>query len=237
MTSLHLLRTTAAAAALTCCAGFAHAAVVFQQAPGTHVTYSNGSTSQRLEFGAGSQTFDEFTTTRDATITQVEWRGTYFDGWHGSRPSTILWTVEFYSGSGAYPQNKLYSQTFRQDWATRTLVDRNNPDVDIYDFSLDLDGFDFDVVAGQQYWFSVVSYSGGLNPYFSWTNADSTGRAVMGKYDNTGRLTTFETRTNRAFTLIDNTVAANTVPEPASLALVAGALVAGGAATRRTARA
>ncbi|MFO1328976.1 MAG: hypothetical protein U1F56_16575 [Rubrivivax sp.] len=228
-----LLRT--AAAALAFCAGLAHAApVVYQQAP---QDVSTGWTSQVGIGQGGYQTFDDFRVDHDARIDQVSWRGTYFTAsggaLHGAPPNTGAWTIEFWSGNAAGPLQQLYSQDYSAALVTRTLAQTIDPagaNVNVYDFTLDLT-LDFDVVAGQQYWFSVVSKSGTFSPFFSWTNADPFGSAFQRMYDGQGRvLQTFVRSGDRAFTLSEQGAP---VPEPAPLALVACAGLALAMRTRR----
>lgn len=223
----------AIAAAVTLAAGTAQAAIVYQQAPAA--APSTGWTSQVGIGQGGYQTFDDFTVATAATVDRVSWRGTYLTadagGLHGAAPNTGAWTVEFWSGNAAGPLTQLYSQDYSVDLVTRTGVGTSpfgGSTIDVYDFSLDL-ALDFDVVAGQQYWFSVISKSGSFSPFFSWTNADGPGNAYQRMYDGSGRvLANFVRGGDRAFTL-----EAATVPEPTSLALLAGALLAGGLASKR----
>lgn len=220
-------------AALALLAGGAQAAVVYEQ---SSKGFSTGWTSQVGTGVGGYQAFDDFRTTRDASISRVSWTGTYFTssggGLRGGAPNTGAWTIEFWSGNAAGPLAQLYSQDYSPALVTRTLVETIDPagaNIDVYNFALDL-ALEFDVTAGEQYWFSVISKSGTFSPFFSWLNANPAGSTFQRMYDGAGNvLSTFVRSGDRAFTLED----AGAVPEPASLALVAGALMAAGMASRR----
>lgn len=222
-----------AVVALACSAACSQAAVVYQQAPSGTV-----STAWTSQFGTGQggyQTMDNFQVNQNARIDHVSWRGTYFTvdaaGLHGAAPNTSTWTVEFWSGDAAGPLNQLYSQDYAASDVVRTgrgPVAAGSLTFDLYDFDLDLT-LDFDVVAGQSYWFSVMSKAGSFSPFFSWTSSDDPGNSWQRMFDGNGRLLSSNARGgNRAFEL-----SSHAVPEPASLALVAGALMLGGLAGSR----
>lgn len=224
-----------AVAVLAFGAACAQATAVFQQAPDAPAR-----TAWTSHFGiglGGFQVMDDFRVNRDATINHVSWRGTYFDNrggaMHAGAPSTETWTVEFWSGNAAGPLNQLYSQDYAA--ADVVLTSRGTQTVggvtfDLYDFDLDLT-LDFDVVHGQSYWFSVMSKSHSFNPVFSWLSSGGPGNSWQRIFDGNGRVLDSSPRAgNRAFSLESNP---NPVPEPASLALVACALLAGGVAGQR----
>lgn len=237
MNTLSLIR-VAAAAALACCTTFAAAApVVFEQSPANGV--SSAWTSHLGVGQGGYQAFDDFSVGRGATIGQVSWHGTYFTagdgGLRGAQPNTEVWTVEFWSGNAAGPMQRLYSQDHDPAQVTRTWVQKVDPtglNMDLYAFTLDL-AQDFDAEAGQTYWFSVVSKAGSFSPFFSWTNADPAGATFQHMQDGQGQVLAGLVRNgDRAFSL-----RSHAVPEPASVALVALALLAGGLRVRGRARA
>lgn len=223
---------TLLAAALAIAAGTAQAAVIYQQAstPLTTMWTSHIGIGQ-----GGYQTFDDFQVHQDARVGRVGWSGAYLtsdaSGLHGAAPNTGVWTVEFWSGNAAGPLQQLYSQDYSTALVQRTdrgTVPLGNGSFEQYDFELELT-LDFDVRADTQYWFSVISKAGSFSPFFSWTTGEGAGNSYQRMYDATGRVLTHSVRSsNRAFTL-----ETQSVPEPASLALVAGALLIGGAATRR----
>lgn len=223
----------AAVVVLACSAACAQAEVIFEQAPNAPAT-----TAWTSHFGiglGGFQMLDNFRVNRNATIDHVSWRGTYFDnsgaGVRAGAPNTDTWTVEFWSGNAAGPLTQLYSQDYAASDVVMTSKGTQTTGgvtFDLYDFNLDLT-LDFDVVAGQSYWFSVMSKSSSFNPVFSWLSSGSPGNSWQRIFDGNGRVLDSSARAgNRAFTL-----ESTAVPEPASLALVAGALLAGGLAGSR----
>lgn len=203
----------------------AHAAPVYEQAPAG--TPSTGWTSQLGTGQGGYQTFDDFTLGSDASINRVTWRGTYLTadagGLHGAAPNTGSWTVEFWSGNAAGPSTRLFTHDYALAETQRTSAGSapfGAGSIDLYDFAIDL-GTDFDADANVQYWFSVRSNAATFSPFFSWTNADGPGNAFQKMFDGNGNtLGNFVRGGDRAFALQNN------VPEPASLALVMGALLA-----------
>lgn len=231
MNTLASIRVTVIA--LACSAACAQAAVVYRQAPSEPV--STAWTSQIGTGLGGFQTFDDFRVSDDAAIHHVSWRGTYFSNsggvLHGATPNTEFWTVEFWSGGAGGPLTQLYSRNYAAGDVVRTdrgPATAGGATFEQYDFDLDLT-LDFDVMAGQSYWFSVTSKSSTFAPFFSWTNSDGPGNSWQHLIDGTGHLLDSGARAgNRAFTL-----ESASVPEPASLMLVAGALLAGRVARGR----
>jgi hypothetical protein len=235
MTTVRTLRWMTSICALAAAA--AHAAPVFEQT--SAATISTGWTSH-VAPGGGYQTFEDFKLASTAHINSVSWHGTYFDitggSLNGGAVNTSSWKVEFWKGDASGPTSQLFSQTYDASKVSRNLVGSGNfatKPFDLYEFELDLDAA-FEALAGETYWFSVVSEAGSFNPIFSWTNSDEPGNSLQHLVDGNGNVVTSMVRSgNRAFVLH----AENTVPEPASLTLVASALLLGCAWSARRRRA
>ena len=235
MNTSHSLRWLVSICALAATA--AHAAPVFEQASAANTT---SAWTSHVTPSGGYQTFEDFKLGSTAHIDSVSWRGTYFDigngALDGGAPNTNSWRVEFWKGDASGPTTQLFSQTYAASAASRSPAGSGNfatKPFDLYDFTLDL-GADFEALAGETYWFSVVSEAGNFNPLFSWTNSDEPGNALQHQLDGNGNVqATLVRGGNRAFALH----ASNTVPEPASLSLVAGALLLGCAWSVRRRRA
>lgn len=223
MNTSHTLRCLVSICALA--AATAQAAPVFEQAAAAvaHTAW----TSHVTPVG-GYQTFEDFKLGSTTHIDSVSWRGTYFDLSHGAldggAPNTASWKVEFWKGDASGPVTQLFSHTYDASAASRTLAGSGNfatTPFDLYDFTLDL-GTGFEALAGESYWFSVVSEAGSFSPLFSWTDADGAGNSFQNLVDGNGNVQDSSVRSgNRAFALH----ADNSVPEPASLTLMASALL------------
>ena len=227
-----------------CASSFAHAAPLYVQAPvEPNVGYAWNS-QHRVNDG-GWLAHDDFTLASNASVQRVTWRGIYLtvndagqtiDG----SPNTDTWTLKFSSDNAGTPGAALYASTVAAAQVTRTESGDvgyfGALPVKVYDFALDLTS-DFDALAGTHYWLSLESTVGpsGWYPAFAWTMgegaADATSYQQRLAADHSVSFGT-ERAGNRAFALFGE---ARDLPEPASLALVALAMLAMGM-TRRRAR-
>lgn len=227
------LRNAVATAALVAACSPALAGVIFQQAPAAAV--SNAWTSHVGVGVGGFKAFENFEVDRNASVGVVSWRGTYFDtsggGLAGGVPNTTAWNIEFWNGDASGPNSMLYQATVSPDAVDRRAVgtgDFGAGPFTVYDLVVDL-ATDFDVLAGEDYWISIVSIAGSFNPFFSWTNAEGDGSTYQQLLSSAGVVaSTFVRGGDRAFALSDHTV-----PEPTSVALAAVGLLAAGLARRR----
>lgn len=232
----HLLAASALVSLAALCAAPAHAAPVFEQAllPGSNVGASW--TSQFAAGMGGYQTFDNFQLAGDARIDRVRWHGIYLSadttGFSNAAPNTDTWTVEFWSGSSSSPMTRLFTTQVDATEVQRTATGNRSfggIQVNEYAFALDL-ATPFDVDAGQTYWFSVVSGAASFSPFFSWIQADGEGQSAQVLRGGAGQaLDQYERGGNRAFAL-----EGQTVPEPATAALLLAALGAAGWQRRRS---
>ena len=234
MRTLAALR--AAVTVLAFSAAGAQATVEYEQLP---ITQPRTAWTSHFGIGQGGfQMMDDFRLNHDAVINHVSWNGTYFDNtggaMHGGALNTDTWTIQFWSGNAAGPSQQLYNQ----DYAAGNAVRKDMGALNVGGITFERYGFDldltlaFDVIAGQSYWFSVMSKSSAFNPVFSWLEGAGPGNSWQRIFDGNGRVLDSSARAgNRAFTL-----ESNTVPEPGSLALVVGALLAGGMVRRVRAR-
>lgn len=214
----------------------ASAATVYSQ-PGTASCVPNCSISQR-DAVFGYATFDNFRLSTGASVTKVTWNGTYFGVLQRLNdppptPTTTEWQLRFFSNAGGSPGTSLYSVSLPVASVTRTFLGSGTNQVgaynlDYYEFSAVLPTA-FEAAANTDYWFSPWSFS--PDPYvsFLWSPSTLAYDGVSWAQNTAGYNQALTV--DYAFTL--EGVAAATVPEPETWALLIAGLGAIGLASRR----
>jgi hypothetical protein len=160
-------------------------------------------------------TYDDFTLDSPFTVTDVHWRGGYYD----SPPGTIdSFTIQFYSNNAGQPGGSLFSETILGN-AGETYVGieggRNSP---IYDYSVNLI-LPFTETAGT-YWLSIQANKTSIPPQWGW-HIGTGGDGVSYQQDSWDL-----TRWSEIFDLaFDLTGTAAAVPEPSTMLLLGSGLI------------
>ena len=218
-------RVSAAAAALFWLglASQATAGVIYQHAPawnGNGTSVVTGWTSQVDATNSGYRTFDAFTLASDDVVREVTWYGVYFtanSALHAAAPNTASWDLSFYADNAGTPGSRVFNTSVPVTSRLLGTSPNGQETLSVYSFTAAIGAFS--ATGGTKYWFSPTSQAATFSPFFSWiegTGGDGTSYQRMAS--NGTILTTFDRNGDRAFTL------SNTVPEPASLALLGAGL-------------
>jgi hypothetical protein len=181
----------------------------------------------------GYQTFDDFSLSSNATVTQVTWYGFYINsdgGPNPATPTTTSWQIGFYANSGTLPGGQLYSTSIAAGSVTATFlgdVSALGDTVPFYEFTATLPT-PFSASAATTYWFSPLSEQPTFEPFFSWS--PSSGAAQSAQMELPGSVngdanSLYNVSNERAFILYG-------VPEPASWTLMLAGFAALGAGLR-----
>jgi PEP-CTERM motif len=199
-----MMKSFVAAVLVAAMAGPASAAVLYAQPyDGSGSPYA--SQNDTNSFGNFATSYDNFTLAGAATITQVDFTGGYFNPFIQSPIAGF--TLQFYADNGGIPGASVYS-VYVTGTANETYLAPSG-DFTAYTYAIDTS---FAASAGTQYWLSVEPDLG-FPPQWGWSTGTGGDGAGYQVFFGTGS----PTPSDFAFTLVGG---ANSVPEPASLALL-----------------
>jgi hypothetical protein len=187
-------------------------AVLYVQNPNYNGAYA--SQNDPSGFGNFATAYDNFTLSSTATISWVEWAGSYFNPQVAG--AITGFTISFYADAAGTPGALLASTGDVAGNAGETFVGLDNAGSPTYFYGM---GATLAATAGTQYWMSIVPDSV-LPPQWGWeTGSGGDGAAYQCFFGACGA-----TPDDLAFALA--------TPEPGSIALLATGLVAVGIRVR-----
>jgi len=163
--------------------------------------------------GNFATSYDNFTLGSSASITSVEWIGSYFNP--PAQGTITGWTLNFYADNAGTPGTLLYSTGDVAGNAGETFLQTDNAGDPAYLYGLSTA---FTASAGTQYWLSVEPDLG-YPPQWGWeTGTGGDGAAYQCFFGTCGPISN-----DLSFALFGNSVTAT--PEPSSMLLLATAMV------------
>jgi hypothetical protein len=180
----------------------------------TDLNFVSDSQNDTNTFGNFATSYDNFTLATAATVTGVEWTGSYFNS--PNQGSITAFTLTFWSDAAGQPSGTALDTVVIPGNANETATgvggvdNAGNP---VFTYSADISSFPLIAAAGTQYWLSIVPDLG-FPPQWGWESG--TGGDGISYQD------FFGSRSQNAIDLafaLNGSPVATVIPEPGSLTL------------------